>query len=254
MVGFVLSLTRHTTCPQVSQSKRQKKKSERLCITNETRKFHRPQISFTMMDESVDTQVRLASISNDGGGDPNIDENIPNSSKCHVCGIEALTRRALNAHLRKVHAITKPYACAVCSHRTTALGSLRRHMARHDKVKQFKCNICEFRTAHEIALKNHKRTHNENKVHKCSMCNYQTHQKGNLVRHTSFRHNSEKKFKCSMCDYQASTKEGLGSHMLTHTDFKKYACEICDYRCTKKILLTYYMATHTGEKNHACSE
>ena len=105
-----------------------------------------------------------------------------------------LTRHRIGAHTEG----GKPFSCEICNQTFTQQGSVKRHMATHnkDKVLEFKCTLgfcggVSFRT--KDSRKNHEKgceKRSLDRAHKCELCLKRFKQSFHLYRHIREAHTS----------------------------------------------------------------
>lgn len=167
---------------------------------------------------------------------------------CNLCGsvsFKSLTSfPVLVSHMKVVHKIylnvaqaqdalkrqtkvvcqdgTLKSMCPLCSKVSSNFRNLKEHVIKHFDVRLYFCPTCKRSFKRASELRKHLEFAHTNERSVCTVCGKCVKQ---LRAHMEL-HNEEKRYACKLCGAAFQQKEGLNSHMYTHTD-KSFTCSVC---------------------------
>lgn len=157
-------------------------------------------------------------------------------SEMHVCTYCARPfgkSYSLKLHIRRTHAVEKPFKCATCGKEFSAKRSLKEHELDHVDRRPFLCTACgkQFKRSHE--LKSHKHVHTGERPFLCVECGKAFGHATSLLRH-SLTHTDERPYVCGACNLSFRQMAELKQHVRIHIDMYPYRCEGCG-ECFRQV-------------------
>ena len=125
------------------------------------------------------------------------------------------------------------FSCDQCSHQTTNIGNLKKHVIAKHEVARYQCLQCEYKIGTSQSLKAHIDAKHEGIFYSCDRCEYKATVKGNLKTHIESKHEGVC-YSCDQCEYRANLKGNLKQHKEAIHDGIRYPCDQCKYKGTAK--------------------
>lgn len=168
-----------------------------------------------------------------GSGGDGVQIEDDESTWCHVCDTDCLTKGAKKNHMRKFHPKPKVYAChdPSCNTRFSAKCNLSKHYRSvHMKVRPYRCQNCTSTFSERNKLIKHQDTvHGGARPFSCTEpgCQKMFGQKSDRTRHIAVVHLGHRRYKCGDCAKAFGRKSSLAQHVMRiHKQTKDQAAEV----------------------------
>ena len=165
--------------------------------------------------------------------------NLLSDTECALCEQKFVAKRALKAHIEKVH-LTEKSTCHICHKEYKDLDNHIKYT--HNQDKQFNCSYCEKKFQAKQILYNHIQSiHLDQYKRKCPYCekDISLH---NFPRHLKEGHNKEKKV-CPHCDKEFAMSN-LRRHIRTVHNNEVVMCPDCGKAFGIGNLKTHIRSVH----------
>ncbi|XP_014230009.2 zinc finger protein 184-like [Trichogramma pretiosum] len=166
---------------------------------------------------------------------------------CDLCDKSYTRKYDRTQHMRECTG-KGPYPCDLCNKSYTRKHDRNRHRLTHNGKKPYTCDLCNESYADNRNLKRHMRTHTENKLYTCKLCDKSFARKYNHTLHMLTHTKNKLKNPCPECGQQFITFEEMMNHRLIHTVQKPYKCQLCEYATHCKDGLSSHMKTHSTDR------
>lgn len=167
-----------------------------------------------------------------------------NSTLCHECGEDLVTKEALKSHRKSVHGLS--YPCGYCERVLKSRRAFEYHVRGHTGERPFVCQECGEGFRSETELGYHENKHKGVRPHKCQFCDKSFQRVTTLYQHRLI-HTAEKKHACTYCPYKTHRPAALKVHLRVHTGEKPFKCKECGKAYKYSTDFSAHMAMHTGE-------
>uniref|UniRef100_A0ABD2WPQ6 C2H2-type domain-containing protein n=1 Tax=Trichogramma kaykai TaxID=54128 RepID=A0ABD2WPQ6_9HYME len=145
-------------------------------------------------------------------GDPRPSTSSPNSMQRHNLFKSVTTK---NRNRRGAQGLTFP--CDLCNKSYANQRNLKRHMLTHTGMLPYTCDMCDKSYSHKYDRYRHTLKCTGKKfIRTCPECNKNFSSFEKMMTHRQI-HVIEKPLKCPLCEYATHRKDGLSSHMKTHS-------------------------------------
>ncbi|KAL7306988.1 hypothetical protein TKK_0000738 [Trichogramma kaykai] len=171
------------------------------------------------------------------------DETFP----CDLCNKSFANQRNLKRHML-THTRIKSYTCDLCDKSFTRKPDRTRHMFTHTGIKPYTCDLCNKSFADQRNLKRHMLTHTRIKSYTCDLCDKSYSCKYERYRHMLKCTGKKLKWTCPECDKNFSSFEEMMTHRHIHTIEKPFKCRLCEYATHRKDGLSSHMKTHSTDR------
>ncbi|KAF9812370.1 hypothetical protein SFRURICE_005481 [Spodoptera frugiperda] len=146
-------------CPKVLPTHLKKRMHEKTEHSDED-KINKCSMCEETFSDYVKKRVHLASVHG----------IVASATACQACDKVVASKKALLAHMKRVHLMEKPHKCDICDKKFHSTTCLKNHMVKHTGAKKFQCNICQKAYGRKKTLNSHMKTHDEDNHVKCEYC------------------------------------------------------------------------------------
>lgn len=164
-------------CPKVLPTHLKKRMHEKTEHSDED-KINKCSMCEETFSDYVKKRVHLASVHG----------IVASATACQACDKVVASKKALLAHMKRVHLMEKPHKCDICDKKFHSTTCLKNHMVKHTGAKKFQCNICQKAYGRKKTLNSHMKTHDEDNHVKCEYCGQKFTQRYSLKCHIKSKH------------------------------------------------------------------
>lgn len=140
-----------------------------------------------------------------------------NSTTCHLCKHDFVSRQSLYAHFKEQHSDRgRPHKCDLCQASFKRRSHLEDHVSSHTGEIRYNCKDCGAKYAKSKSLMRHRKS-----AHPTLQSTIKTVDKPG---------STGGEFKCKYCPKSFRHRPSLNFHVKTHYDMLPHVCEFCDAR------------------------
>ncbi|XP_018570138.1 zinc finger protein 664-like [Anoplophora glabripennis] len=173
---------------------------------------------------------------------------------CPFCSKRFLTKRNFDQHTKICQKYTL-LKCEFCDQQFSSLMRKHYHVKmKHNNAltKESKCEICNEVFQNQKSRTYHIKTKHALKKFVCKICNKAFHFKNGLATHMDTHTKDQFKEICPECGKGFHYRGGLFYHMKIHRNERNYVCTYCSARFLNISGLKKHIRIHTGEKPCQC--
>ncbi|XP_062550874.1 zinc finger and SCAN domain-containing protein 26-like [Armigeres subalbatus] len=145
-----------------------------------------------------------------------------NSTTCHLCKHEFVSRPSLYAHFKEQHSERgRPHKCNVCQATFKRKSHLVDHVASHSGEAKYDCHDCGTTYSKAKSLIRHRRSCHHEPLASTKKVNRQTA-------------STEGQFQCMYCPKSFKHRSSMNFHIKTHNELLPFVCVLCEARFANK--------------------